>query len=107
MVRRAIRSGKVFFQFQAVVQILVNAIELRHPGRQRIRLRGVQHVAHAQGDGIKVVLDAQQLQRVFPVAIHHLTLKLSQAGELNGDIGSVSQYGAQRDHQSKQQPVRG
>ena len=98
LVGRAIRNGEALFEFQAGVQVLVNAFELSSPCGKRIGFIGVQHVAHSQRDGVEVVLDTQQLQRVFPVAIHHLTLKLSQTGELNSDVRSVGQHGGQRDH---------
>ena len=61
LLRSAVRSGKTLLELQPGVQILMNAFELSRPGRQRIRFRGVQHVAHRKRNGIEIVLDAQQL----------------------------------------------
>ncbi len=55
------RDGDLFLATQGIVQIGANPVELPAPGGQRI-VGGVDHVAHRQGGGVEVVLDAQQLQ---------------------------------------------
>jgi len=48
------------FARQGVHQIVADAVELGLPGGERIRLDGIQHVAHCERHGIQVVLDAKQ-----------------------------------------------
>ena len=60
-----VASDSGAFQPQRVIQIRVDALELRGPRDQRIRLVGIQHVSHRQPHRIQIVLDAQQLQRIF------------------------------------------
>jgi hypothetical protein len=95
--RSPIHWGNLLLATQRVVQICANALELRGPRRQRIGLIVVQHVAHRQGQRVQIVLDAKQLQRVFPVAVHQIVLQFAQAGDLPRDVSRVSNHGRQRD----------
>ena len=107
LVRRAAGDGQALFDFERGVQVLPDAFELRGPRRQGIALGGIQHVSHGQRDRIEIVLNAQQLQRILAVAIHHLTLKLAQTGELHTDVGRVSQHGSQGNDQAEKKAICG
>ena len=74
-------------------------LELRRPRGQGIGLVVVQHVAHGQRQGVEVVLNAQQLQRVLAVAVDQVVLQLPQAGDLPGDVPGVGHHGGQSDDQ--------
>jgi hypothetical protein len=49
----------------------------------------IEHIAHREAEGIQVILDAQQLERVLPVAVGKFTLQFSQAGDLNRGVPGV------------------
>ena len=70
---------------------------------KRIRFGGVQHVAHGESDGIQIVLNAQELQGIFAVAIDHVALQATKSGKLHGDVGGIGQNGRESDDQSEQQ----
>jgi len=74
LVGRARSFAKRFFAQHGIVQIRTDSRELRAPGNQGIRLARIQHVAHRQGDGVEIILDAKKLQGITAVAIHQFTL---------------------------------
>ena len=98
--------GQGFFLLQRHVKIVADAVELRGPGGERVRLAGIEHVAHGQADGVQIVLDAQQLQRVFAVAVDHFALQLADARKLQGDVAGIRQHGENGDDQAQIQPAR-
>ena len=44
-----------------------------------MRFIALEHIPHRESERIQVVLDAQQLQRVLPVAVGKFILQFSQA----------------------------
>jgi hypothetical protein len=48
----------------------------------------------------KVVLDAQQLERIFAVAVDQIILQFAQAGDLARDVCRVSDNGGEGDDQA-------
>ena len=84
---------------QSVVQVSPHPLELRRPRGQRIRLVVIQHVAHGQRQGVEIVLNAQQLQGVFAVAVHQIVLQFPQAGDLPGDVSGIGHHGGQGNDQ--------
>ncbi len=99
LLRRLARECHLTLLFQGIVQIEPDAIELRGPGGERIRLGCIEHVAHRERELIEIVLDAEQLQRVAAIAIGELGLQPSQTRDLAGDVPRVGDHGCQRDHQ--------
>src|ERR1700731_3058527 len=81
----------------------MDAIELRGPCGQGIRLGGVKHVAHGQRDGIQIILNAQKLQGIFAITVDHVALEAAQSRKLHGDVRRVSQHGGQRNDQAEKQ----
>ena len=76
------RHGNLRFAPERALEIDADAIELRGPRGQRIRLIAVEHVAHRQAERVEIVLDAEQLERVRAVAIGEVGLQLAQARNL-------------------------
>ena len=62
--------GKLRFEAHGIVQVGADPLELRGPGRQRIRLVAAYHVAHGHGEQVEVILNSQQLKRILSVAVH-------------------------------------
>ena len=105
---RAVRSRELIFFVKSVVEIDAEAAELALPGAERVRLVALQHVAHGEGEGVEVVLDAQQLERVAAITVDEITLHLAEVGDLEPDVPRVDQHGAENDDQGEQQsPGRG
>ena len=86
---------------QRVVKIGANALKLRRPRRQRVRFVIVKHVAHRQRQQVQIVLNAEQLQRIFPVAIDQIVLQFAQARDLPRDVSRVCDHGCESDNQAK------
>ena len=103
---RPARDGDLLLAAQRVVEVDADALELRRPGRERIRLVAVEHVAHRQAERVEIVLDAQQLERVLAVAIGEVRLQRAQAGDLPRDVPRIGDHGRERDDQSEQQRRR-
>ncbi len=97
------RYRQVLLQPQRIIQVPLDPLKLRRPRLQGIRLAGVEHVVHAQAQRVKVVLDAQQLQGVSPVAVDDVALQLSQAGKLIREVCRIGHYRSQRNYQAEQQ----
>src|SRR5208283_3854460 len=97
------RHRQVLLQLESIVQVPLDPLKLRGPRLQGIRLAGVEHVVHAQTQRVKVVLDAQQLQRVSSVAVDDVALQLPQAGKLIREVRRVGHYCSQRNDQAEQQ----
>jgi hypothetical protein len=81
----------------------VDTLELRRPGREWIRLVVVDHVAHGDCEQVQIVLDAQQLQGIFAVAVDQLALELAQACYLPGDVSGVHHDRCDGDDKAEQQ----
>ncbi len=99
--------GERFFLLQRDLQIVADAVELRAPGVERIGITGVKHVSHGQADGIEIVLNAQQLERIPTVTVHHFALQFADAGKLHGNVRGVGQHGNQGDNQAEIETSRG
>ena len=106
LLRRLAGERHLPLLLQGIVQIEPDAIELRGPGRQRIRLGRVEHVAHGERELIEIVLDAQQLQRVAAIAVGELGLQPPEAGDLAGDVPGVGDDRRQGDHQPEEEGGR-
>ena len=102
LVGAAIHRGNLLLAAERIVQIGSHTLELRRPCRQRIGFFVIQHVAHGQAKRIQVVLDAQQLQGVFAVAVHQIVLQFAQAGDLPRDISRVGDHRRQRNDQPEE-----
>jgi len=63
-------SSKSSLQSHSIVEIGSNSLELGRPGCQRVRFVAADHVAHGNGEQIQIVLNTQELKRVFSVAIN-------------------------------------
>ena len=81
--------GEGGFVFDGVGEVGADAFELRDPGDDRVRLCGILHVAHGQGQGVEIVLDAKELERVAAIAIYHFALEFADSRELESDVGGV------------------
>src|SRR5450432_2162219 len=104
LVRCSSLRRNLLLVLESIVQIAAHALKLRLPRSQRIRLliihqTGVEHVAHRDADRIQFVLNAQQLQRVFAVAVNQIALQFAQAGDAPGHISRVPDHRRQRNHQ--------
>ncbi len=95
----AIHRRNLLLAAQRVVQIRAHALELRRPRRQRVGLIVIQHVAHRQRQRVQIVLDAKQLERIFPVAVHQIVLQFAQARNLPRDVRRISDHGRQGNNQ--------
>jgi len=74
---------------------------LRDPGDDGVRLGGILHVAHSEAEGVEIVLDAEELERVAAIAVDEFALEFAQAGELEGDVSSVGEDGEDGDGQAE------
>ena len=101
---RPARDRHALFPLQRVCQIQPDPIELRGPGRHGVVLVVVQDVSHRERDRVEIVLDAQQLQGVFPVPIGQIGLQRPEARYLPGDVPRVRRDRGERDDQAEQQP---
>ena len=81
----------------------MNAIELRGPRGEGVRLGSVKHVAHGQRDGIQIILNAKKLQGIFAITVDYVALQPAQTRELYGNVGRISQHRGQRDDQAEKQ----
>ena len=88
---------------QCVVEICPHTLELRRPRSQRIGLVVVEHIAHGQCQRVQIVLDTQQLQGIFSVAIHQIILQFAQAGDLPRNVPGINNHGSQSDNQAEKQ----
>jgi hypothetical protein len=93
--------GEGGFLLEGVDEIGADAFELRNPGDDGIRFGGILHVAHSQTQGVEIVLDAEELERVAAIAVDEFTLEFAEAGELNGDVSGVGKDGEDGDHQAE------
>jgi hypothetical protein len=89
------------FVFDGVFEVGADAFKLRDPGEDGIRFGGVLHVAHGETQGVEIVLDAQELQRIAAVAVDEFALEFTHAGELDGDVGRVSEDGEDGDYEAE------
>ncbi len=101
LLRGAIHDRHLLFLLQGVVEIGADALKLGRPRGERIRLVVVEHVAHGERQQIQVILDAQQLQGIFTVAIDQIVLQFADAGNLPRDIAGISHHGGQSDHETQ------
>ena len=79
-------------------ELVAHALKLRLPGCQRIMLAAIQwiyveHVAHRHADGVKLVLNAQELQGIFAIAIDEIVLQFAQTCDSAGYIKRVADDG--------------
>jgi len=89
------------FVFDGVFEVGADAFELRNPGEDGIRFGGILHVAHGETQGVEIVLDAQELQRIAAIAVDEFALKFAHAGELDGDVSGVSEDGEHGDDEAE------
>ena len=78
LLRGAVRHRDLFLLAQRVIQIGSCPLELRRPRGQRIGIVVVQHVPHGQREGVEIVLNAKELQRIPAVAINQVILQLAK-----------------------------
>ena len=90
-----------------VVEVLANALELRAPGAQRIRLIDFDHVPHRQRQLVEIVLNTEQLQRFAPAGVAELGLEAAEAGDLAGNVPGIRQHHGEGDQQPTNQRRRG
>ena len=88
---------------QSVVEISVHAFKLRRPCRERVGFVIVEHVAHGEAERVQIILNAQQLQRVFSIAIDEIILQFAKAGNLPRDVAGITYDSGKRDDQSKKE----
>ena len=100
---RPARHRDLLLAAQRGIEVGADALKLRRPGRQRIRLVAVEHVAHRQAELVQVVLDAEQLERVLPAAVDQIRLQHAQAGDLPRHVPRIGHHGRERDDQPEQQ----
>ena len=81
--------GEGGFVLNGVGEVGADAFELRDPGDDRVWLCGILHVAHGQGQGVEIVLDAKELERIAAIAIYHFALEFADSRELEGDVAGV------------------
>src|SRR5260370_38672986 len=93
----------MFLQFQSRVQIFTRSLKLRAPRGERIRFAGIEHVAHGETQRIEIVLQAEKLQRVTAISVHHVALKSAEAGELRAGVKRINEDGGQRKHEAEKQ----
>ena len=55
---------------------------------------------------MEIVLDAEKLERVAAIAVDEFALEFSEAGELDGDVGSVGENGEDGDDQAEVEAAR-
>ena len=77
------------FARKGVLQIRTHPAELPLPGRERIGLAAIQHVAHGQAERVQVVLDAQQEQRIGAIAVDDAALQALQAAKLHHRVARI------------------
>jgi hypothetical protein len=52
-------------------------------------------------------LDAEELERVATIAVDKFALEFAEAGELDGDVGGVGEYGKDGDDEAKVEALSG
>src|SRR5262249_24826235 len=80
---------------------------LSRPCGQRIRFVVVQHVPHGKGQRIQVILYTKKLQRILPVAVNKIVLKVTKALDLSSDVRRICDHCRQGDDQAHKQPGGG
>ena len=65
-----------------IVQVVTNAVELIAEGRERILLVAFDDVADGESEGVQVILDAEELQRIFTVAFDCVRLQAAKSFDL-------------------------
>ena len=100
---RPARNGDLLLAAQRGIEVGADTLKLRRPGRQRVRLVAVEHVAHRQAELVQVVLHAEQLERVLAAAVDQLRLQHPQAGDLPRHVPGIGHHGRERDDQPQQQ----
>jgi hypothetical protein len=100
------RDGDLLFEPERVLQVGADAIELRDPCGERVAGVVVEHVAHRQRDGIEVVLNPQELQRVLPIAFGKVGLQRAQPRDLPADVPRRRDDRRQRHEQAQQKASR-
>lgn len=93
--------GESGFVLDGVFEVGADAFELRDPGDDRVGLGGILHVAHSEAEGVEIVLDAQELERVAAVAVDEVALHFADARELDGDVGGVGEDGEDGDDEAE------
>ena len=73
------------------------------PGIERIGLGALDHVAHCQSERVEVILDAQKLERVLPVAVDGVGLQPAHDLDLAQRVPGEDADGQQRDGEPDQQ----
>lgn len=97
--------GQGRFLLKGVDEVGADAFKLRDPGDDGIRLGGILHVAHGEAEGVEIILDAEELERVAAIAVDEFALEFAEAGELDGDVGGVGEYGKDGDDQAKEEAL--
>ena len=92
---------------KGVDEVGADAFELRDPGDDGVRLGGILHVAHSEAEGVEIVLDAEELERVAAIAVDEFALEFAQSGELEGDVACVGEDGEDGDGQAEIEALRG
>ena len=87
-------------------QIQLAALEGLPPRDDRVRLGAFRHVADRQRQLRQVVLDAQQLQRIEPVALADAGLLVAQLPDLGDGVEAEREDGAEGDREADQQAQR-
>ncbi len=62
---------------KGVDEVGADAFELRDPGDDGVRLGGILHVAHSEAEGVEIVLDAEELERVAAIAVDEFALEFA------------------------------
>jgi hypothetical protein len=93
--------GESGFVFDGVLEVGTDAFELRNPGDDRIWFAGILHVAHGEAEGVEVVLDAEELERVAAVAVDEVALHFVDARELERDVCGVGEDGEDGDYEAE------
>lgn len=96
-------NGDLLLDAKRIIEVGANALELRLPRRERVALIVVEHVAHAERERIKVILDSQELQRILAIAIGDIVLEFAQAGYLARDVKRIRDNGNERDDQAEEE----
>lgn len=99
--------GEGGFLLEGVDEVGADAFELRDPGKDGVRLGGILHVAHGEAEGVEIVLDAEELERVATIAVDEFALEFAEAGELDGDVSGVGEYGEDGNDQAEIEAPRG
>ena len=93
--------GEGGFALEGVDEVGADAFELRDPGDDGVGFGGILHVAHGEAEGVEVVLNAEELERVAAIAVDEFALEFAEASELDGDVGGVGEDGEDGDDEAE------